>query len=115
MCLDIIRVICHKWFFTIIAFGSQAVIDEPYSPPPIKEEPEGQFIADQQPSPAKSSTSSSSGSYEIEEPSEQQQQQQQTQQKTTRFARRTSEVKATPDREADVSGDFLTQFYIAYI
>lgn len=80
----------------------QTVVDEPYSPPPIKEEPEVQFSADQQqPSPARSSSSSSSGSYEIEEPADSQQQQTTTQQqKSTRFARRTSEVKAP---EVDVS------------
>ena len=42
-------------------------MEEPSSPPPIKEEAEALFDTEQPPSPARSTSSSSSGSYDLED------------------------------------------------
>ncbi|KAG7188965.1 hypothetical protein KM043_008563 [Ampulex compressa] len=46
---------------------SEAVLEEPCSPPPILEEAEVPFALDVPPSPARSSSSSSSGSYDLKD------------------------------------------------
>ena len=48
-------------------FYFQAVVEEPSSPQPIKEEIAALFGKEQPPSPARSTTSSSSGSYDLED------------------------------------------------
>lgn len=45
----------------------QAIVEEPSSPQPIKEESSATFATEQPPSPTRSTTSSSSGSYDLED------------------------------------------------